>query len=204
MKENRKNVLTDDLEATNSLHDKMGEFMMRMPMLLLTLLSANVWAQKVDREKIRNEYAIEFVKSELRAYDEITRRLTHHPVFLGDVFESPREFTIYRVDCPPDTFSLDSDMYLTVPVGTKIRLNGEELIGRFRLYELRIDLSEHGVIRTYLHAYELDDLFWPVNERDKASFYMTFEKRKREIVQELMVKYRISAKELASTLGDMN
>ena len=177
---------------------------MNMRILLLMLLSTKVWAQKVDREKIRNEYALEFVKSELKAHDEITRRLTQHPVFFGDVFESPREFTIYKVDCPPDTFSLDSDMYLTVPVGTKIRLNGEELIGRYRLYELRIDLGEHGVIRTYLHSYELDDLFWPANEHDKASFYITFEKRKREIVQELMVKYKISAKEIASTLGDMN
>ena len=178
--------------------------MIRMYILLLMFLSTNVSAQKVDREKIRNEYALEFVKSELRAHEEIARRLTQHPVFFGDVFESPREFTIYKVDCPPDTFSLDSEMYLKVPVGTKIRLNGEELIGRYKLYELRIDLGEHDVIRTYLHSHELDDLFWPANERDKASFYMTFEKRKREIVQGLMVKYKISAKEIASTLGSIN
>jgi hypothetical protein len=188
----------------NNLGAKMKGFIMSMRILFLMLLSTNIWAQKVDREKIRYEYALEFVKDELRAYDKITERLTHHPVFFGDVFESPREFTIYKVDCPPETFSLDSDMYLTVPVGTKIRLNGEELIGRYRMYELRIELGEHGVIRTYLHAYELDDLFWPANERDKASFYMTFEKRKREIVQKLMVKYKVSAKEIASTLGDMN
>jgi hypothetical protein len=188
----------------NNLGAKMKGFIMSMRILFLMLLSTNIWAQKFDREKIRYEYALEFVKDELRAYDKIMERLTHHPVFFGDVFESPREFTIYKVDCPPETFSLDSDMYLTVPVGTKIRLNGEELIGRYRMYELRIELGEHGVIRTYLHAYELDDLFWPANERDKASFYMTFEKRKREIVQKLMVKYKVSAKEIASTLGDMN
>lgn len=177
---------------------------MTIRIILLLLWSTNVWAQKGDREKIRNEYALEFVKSELRAYDEITERLDPHPIFFGDVFEAPREFTIYKVDCPPDTISLDSDMYLTVPVGTKIRLSGEESIGRYRLYELRIDLGEHGVVRTYLHAYELDDLFWPTNERDKASFYMTFEKRKREIIQKLIVKYKISEKEIASTIGDIN
>ena len=136
------------------------------------------------------------------AYDEISRRLEQHPVVFGDVFESPREFAIYKVDCPPDTFSLDSDMYLTVPVGTKIRLSGEELIDRYRFYELRIDMPESGVIRPYLNAYELDDLFWSTNERDKASFYMTFEKRKREVLQKLMVKYKVQAEEIASTLWD--
>jgi hypothetical protein len=131
-------------------------------------------------------------------------RLLKHPVFFGDVFESPKEFTIYKVDCPPDTISMDSDMYLKVPVGTKIRLHGEETIGPYKLYELRVGLPEHGVIRTYLHSYELDDLFWPENEHTKASLYMDFEKHKREILQRLMAKYKISAEEIQSTLWDIN
>lgn len=172
-----------------------------MRTLFLMLLSMTVSAQNVDREKIRNEYALAFIKNENRAYEEIGRSLWKHPVFIGDTFESPREFRIYKVDCPPDTISLDSDMYLDVPVGTKIRLNGEETLGPYKLYELRVNLSDR-VIRTYLHAYELDDLFWPENEHTKSSMYMNFEKRNREILEKLMVKYKISAEEIASTLWD--
>src|SRR5688572_12022498 len=129
-----------------------------MRTLLFMLLSATVLGQKVDREKVRSEYALEFARIEHRAHQEITWRLWKHPVFFGDVFESPKEFTIYKVDCPPDTILLDSDMYLKVPVGTKIRLNGEQIIGQYKIYELRVDLPEHGVVRTYLHSDELDDL----------------------------------------------
>ena len=175
-----------------------------MRTLLFMLFSVTVLGQKVDREKVRNEYALEFAKFEHRAHQQIGRRLWKHPVFFGDEFNCPREFRIYKVDCPPDTILLDSDMYLKVPVGTKIRLSGEETIGHYKMYELRVDLPEYGVVRTYLHTYELDDLFFPENEHTKASFYMNFEKRKREILKMLMAKYKISAEEIASTLWDMN
>lgn len=172
--------------------------MIRTLCIVLTT-SFSIYGQKVDEQRIRLEYALEFTKRQHLAYDDIERRLWKQPYSLGDEFECPNPFRIYKIDCPGDTFSLDTDMSIDVPIKTKIRLTGKEVIGKYTLYEIRVELTDR-VVRTYILSNKLDDVFFPENHNDRESLYNDFKKRDNEIKQKLMEKFNVTEESLHKIL----
>jgi hypothetical protein len=90
-----------------------------------------------------------------------------------------------------------------VPKGTKIRLTGEGWTESTKWYELRVELEERRVIRTYLLAEELDDLFFPENQTTRASMYNDFRKADAGIRMTLCKRYKITQQQLESLIGGL-